>query len=271
MQINVEYITPQLASEYLKKNTMNRPVNPTHLRHVCRQMREGIWKSNGDSIRFAHTGELLDGQHRLIAICQTGASQEMIVIRGLDREVFNTIDSGKKRGANDVLSLSGYKNANNVASVARMILLKRKVGHPIMAGQSGSYSPTSAEVLELVKSDHIVLQSAEFSRKNKFLKDHMTPSSIAFLHYTASISGQMDMAERFFANVREVTPESIATAAYLFRERLLQNRSAREKMTKTDILALAFRAYRYFRDNKNVRILRPVVGANKRDNGVFDL
>ena len=39
----VEVITPELAMEYLKKNTDNRPMRERHVRELAKEMEEGRW------------------------------------------------------------------------------------------------------------------------------------------------------------------------------------------------------------------------------------
>jgi len=270
MQISVENVTPKIASEYLKRNTMNRPINQSHLKTVCKMMREGKWASNGDTIRFAQSGELLDGQHRLMAVCQTGVPQEMIIVRGLDVDVFTTIDSGAKRTSGDILSLAGYKNYNALAAASRMALLVQRGGHPFFVHDK-SYAPTSDEILEFVQSNPLMIEATEFSRSLNFLRKLMSPSSTAYLYYAAASIGEADKIKSFLHNVNEVSPESIKTTAYMLRERLIENKSAREKMRRPDVLALAIKAYRHFREGRTVKILKVASKGATKEKGVFEL
>jgi hypothetical protein len=270
MEISIERVTPKMAFEYLQKNTMNRPINKSHLRSVCRQMRDGLWKSNGDSIRFSVTGELLDGQHRLLAICETGLPQDMIVVRGLPLDSFATIDSGSKRTAGDVVALAGYKNANTISAVARSIMLMQRIGHPFYV-MDKSKVPTSSETLDFIDENPLVIEAATFSRSQPFLKQYIPASVSGFLYYKACSAGQKQHVISFLEGVAIVTASSIETPAYLFRERLLQNKSSREKMRKADLAAMMIKAYRYFRDGKSIKILRPVDNAGKQNSGAFDL
>ena len=60
-------ITPELAHEWLGFNTHNRNIRQRIVTAYAADMTGGDWQWNGESIKFAEDGTLLDGQHRLAA------------------------------------------------------------------------------------------------------------------------------------------------------------------------------------------------------------
>lgn len=57
LQARVETITPDMAREYLKSNSMNRPLNDKTVNFYAQEMRAGNWKLMGKlfaSERMAH-------------------------------------------------------------------------------------------------------------------------------------------------------------------------------------------------------------------------
>ena len=69
MEAKVQVITPELAEQYLTKNTNNyRSMSNSVVNAYATDMKTGNWKFNGDSIKFNKSGILVDGQHRLAAI-----------------------------------------------------------------------------------------------------------------------------------------------------------------------------------------------------------
>lgn len=72
LQGKVETITPDMAREYLKSNSMNRPLNDRTVNLYAQEMRTGNWKLNGEAICFGKNGALLNGLHRLYAIVKSG-------------------------------------------------------------------------------------------------------------------------------------------------------------------------------------------------------
>ncbi len=69
---NVETITPKKAQAWLLHRAPNRPICEFHLRRLASSMKAGVWKLNGEAIKFNDKGDLEDGQHRLEAIVLSG-------------------------------------------------------------------------------------------------------------------------------------------------------------------------------------------------------
>ncbi|MCF6441058.1 hypothetical protein L1077_16600 [Pseudoalteromonas luteoviolacea] len=90
-------ISPALASQLLEINIDNIPPVTSKIVLYADAMRNGRWKYNGDSIRISSDGRLLDGQNRLLACVESGATIESNIVAGLEDDVFNTIDQGRVR------------------------------------------------------------------------------------------------------------------------------------------------------------------------------
>jgi len=100
-------INPAIASAWLEKNTINRPLRRTVVEGYKSALERGEHRLTHQGIAFAESGELLDGQHRLTAISEMPSkfSLEMMVTRGLSSDAFKAIDLGLKRSHSDVLRI----------------------------------------------------------------------------------------------------------------------------------------------------------------------
>lgn len=98
-------ISPAIAAAWLEANKSNRPVRRKHVAFLADEIRRGNWKVNGQSIIIAENEDILDGQHRLMAVIESGKSIETLVIYGVEREAFSTIDTGAVRTSSDALFL----------------------------------------------------------------------------------------------------------------------------------------------------------------------
>jgi len=118
-------ITPSLAKDWLKQSKRNRPVSKTVVIGYRRDMDAGEWAFTGDPIRFSVNGDLIDGQHRLMALAELGVftSIPMLVIDGLPEDSQLFMDQGRKRGAGGQLALLGVKNANGLAASAKFYIV----------------------------------------------------------------------------------------------------------------------------------------------------
>lgn len=117
-----EVITPAVAKALLDNNTNNRNITQGHLAMLKSEILSGNWQYNGQPIIIGETGRLLDGQHRMTAVVETGIPIETNVMRGIEESAFVTIDTGKVRGGSDVLSIAGSKHGTHIASAIRKII-----------------------------------------------------------------------------------------------------------------------------------------------------
>jgi hypothetical protein len=64
-------------------------------------MKRGEWVATHQAVAFSKGGALLDGQHRLSAVVETGATVPMLVARDVPTRAFAVMDCGLKRGMRD--------------------------------------------------------------------------------------------------------------------------------------------------------------------------
>jgi hypothetical protein len=108
VSIKTMLVTPELATSLLEHNTLNRPLSDLHVKRIAAQIIEGKWVFNGDTIKISSTNDVIDGQHRLWAIIESKIAVESVIIRGVDKKAFATIDTLRKpRSGADILSLKG--------------------------------------------------------------------------------------------------------------------------------------------------------------------
>jgi len=125
-------ITPEIAAEMLQHNKNNRYVQNNTVAFYTEQMLRGQWKLNGEAIKFDWNGNLIDGQHRLLAVVNSGVTIQTYVIRNLNPESFDTIDTGRGRSASAVLSCYDIKNYSIIATSITAYLVLLKNSHSAM-------------------------------------------------------------------------------------------------------------------------------------------
>lgn len=150
MKIRTEVVNPEKAKAYLEKNLKNRNLRQNIVNNYAAQMKKGIWlEDNGDTIRISKSGVLLDGQHRLSAIVKAGVSLKVTIAYDIADNAFEFIDIGTARHAGDVLSVSGVKRPNVIASIIKDY---NGLKHGVSSGQK-TIRLSNHEVLEIYKSD----------------------------------------------------------------------------------------------------------------------
>jgi len=122
--MSIELVTPEKAEEWLKNcNTHNRKMPLAEAMRIARDIINGKWIVSHQGIAFDVNGTLLDGQTRLKAITIAKRPASMPVWRNLPTSVLEVTDTGQRRNAADVLTLSskyGHVNKTQVATVRAM-------------------------------------------------------------------------------------------------------------------------------------------------------
>lgn len=108
-------ITPEEAISICEEyNGFNRPVDWNIVHYYASQMKEGLWQINGEAIILSDQGELLDGQHRLYACVEAGVPFRTILVKGISKEAFKTINTGKKRTGRDIFTINALQKGEPV-------------------------------------------------------------------------------------------------------------------------------------------------------------
>ncbi len=130
-------VTPEMASEWLKRNTRNRLLNPKTVAGYVDEQKSGRWRLVGDAIQFNRAGELINGQHRLTAVEESGVTCEFLVMWNCDDASKAVIDRGRSRTIPDTLRMEyGLERARMVTGAISALdafihgrPLKMTVGH----------------------------------------------------------------------------------------------------------------------------------------------
>lgn len=117
-------LTPELAGHLLEHNKINRPISDGHVQRIARQIIDGKWRFNGDTIKIAESGDVLDGQHRCWAVIEAKQPVDTIIVSGIERDAFATIDTLRKpRSGSDVIALNGQElHRNTIAGTLSWLI-----------------------------------------------------------------------------------------------------------------------------------------------------
>ena len=105
MNVRIETVTPVMAADILRGNTRNRKIRKRLVEFYAGEMKAGRWLETHQGIAINCDGTLLDGQHRLAAIVESGVSQRMVVSSGVPSESQIAMDDHAKRTAADSIGL----------------------------------------------------------------------------------------------------------------------------------------------------------------------
>lgn len=249
--IDVKNITPSKAEEYLGFNTYNRPIKRSYVDNLVRLMRDGLWKFNGDTIRFDSNGVLLDGQHRLHAIVESGVAQDFIVVSGLSPESFDTIDGGAKRSMADALALNGVRNSRVVESSLRIISRVNR-GLAFVGNSRDSYRASFDEMFKIYDDnskelDQIVFDVTSNNYKYKGIGYVSVLASLSFI--TSKIDPML--SHNFIVGIQTGSNLDVDSPILVARNLLIDLR--RERLLNTiKARVIIANAWNFFYEGKKV-------------------
>jgi hypothetical protein len=251
--IEIVDVTTEIALDWLTANTHNRPLKPRAIEAYAADMRAGVWSWNGEAIKFDRNGRLQDGQNRLHAVIESGKTIKMLVVRNLEPEAQDTMDSGVKRKFSDVLKLHGEENHVALASITRRVYTW-KAGVRYVTG-GGPYSPSNMQ-LAATLAEHPELRDIA-KRAQHVSSNSALPTSIAGL--TVWLFDQIDKtdSEHFFERLASDQGHHAGEPIYELRKTLTSNQGSRRQYTNRSILlALTIKAWNAYRDGRKIGQLR---------------
>jgi hypothetical protein len=120
MKTQVQTVTPEIATHFLQKNQGNRDYRKSWVAHLSRIIKNGEWMVTHQGIALDKTGNLIDGQHRLLAIIDSGMPVQINVTYDAEANTYECIDLGVKRNLADVTRFN--KKTAEVCSVMSRFL-----------------------------------------------------------------------------------------------------------------------------------------------------
>lgn len=155
-------ITPTDAAAWLKCNQNNRQVRKNHVMFLAREILEGNWQVNGQPIVIADDEQVLDGQHRLMAIIEAGKPIQSLVVYGITPEAFRTIDTGAVRTGADALTMHFHEVPQAIIrSLATAVQWCEKMERGLIRGGGRQIKLSNTDVIDYVKKHRSMIQCAE--------------------------------------------------------------------------------------------------------------
>lgn len=156
IKAEVKNVTPSMAERWLKKNhPRNRPIARNRVTSFANDMREGKWELTHQGVCFDKEGRLIDGQHRLHAIVESGATVKLLVVHNSAGAIDQPIDHGFAR---NLAFLTGFAPKKLTAiNILRMFSLGAQSGVPMTKAEAElifSHHKESFDAIETCRSFH---------------------------------------------------------------------------------------------------------------------
>lgn len=247
MKVEILRVTPSLAKEWLNKNHKNRKVNNVNLKFLISEMENGRWMDNGASISFDVDNNLIDGQHRLLAIIDTGMAFDFSIVTGLSPDTFATFDTGKIRSAPDVLGAEGYSYSSNKASFISAILTGNKERFSFKSA-ARQQKLSNAQVLDYcIENNHwiepIIMKSYSINTDSK--PRILSTTQIAYIAYMIGGQNPSEEVYDFLSNICGVNRNNGTATNYVFKK-LYEAKTEKIALHFNWIMGMTIKAWNLF-------------------------
>lgn len=119
-------ITPEMAKAFLKRaeetHFKNRKVNEATVKKYAEAMKNGEWVMNGQTIIFDEVDTPTNGFHRLHAVIKADVPIWFSCASKVCREYVRTMDTGRKRSAEDDLDFLGIEHKPGILRIVKQKL-----------------------------------------------------------------------------------------------------------------------------------------------------
>jgi hypothetical protein len=258
MKQSIETVTPLDAQVYLQKSTLNRKISKTLLGSLTQSIINDRFVLNGQPIIFDEEGFLIDGQHRLTACLLSDKPIEIAVVRGINKSAFNVIDCGKKRSLGDVLSIAGYKNTHELASLLRYLDGYYNYGQMDLEAFRKQYQDSLHEkILDLAKQFKAAIPCSKLATSSRIVP--RTP--LAFCLYVCSKIDPNDARDFYINKIKEGQELKQNTPEYVMRRKFesiktINNSNIRTRIPHGTYIATLLKAWNYHRNGRRIKSIK---------------
>lgn len=226
LQVSLTLLTPDLAREWLRHNTGNRKVVQKHVQRLSGAMARGEYVA-GAAMPIAFTGtpedpgQLLNGQHHLHAVLESGESITVVTVWGLPSVAQTVMDQGQNRTLADTLTMDGEAYSSALATTLRAVYNHRATG---VIGRQPNVKATVTQLLQLLEAEERIRESAILTQRLMFEGRVFSLRVVAPFHYHLLRAGAVEEADEFLRRLILGTSTEYGDPIYKARRWYLEAR-----------------------------------------------
>lgn len=199
-------VTPKFAQILLNNNEKNRKMSPLYVQKYCELLKQNDMQLTHQAIAVSDKGNLLDGQHRLAAVVETGISYKSLIITNLSENVIHAIDHVKTRKISDTFKIEGIRTFTSEKAAISKWLYVYIVKNKSKIRTRNIYNPKAILDFYFQNEDEIkscLREIINYQNSSKRDSVHKIPFSIsegAFCYYVFKKIDPIRVKE-FFTNL----------------------------------------------------------------------
>ena len=258
MKTTEELITPDMAKELIARNRNNRPISEKHVTFLADQMRRGQWMMTHQGIALSKFNDILDGQHRLLAVIKSNCSINTLLSVGSDPATFPTMDTGKTRSAGDTFYIQGVKSYAKMASGIGSYLRSKGSNNLRARGSSREYKVSNTDILNEYKGNEEFWQDHLAWNQKYYAKLKIMTITNLFTMTAMLIKERRHPEETvkdFLDKLYTLKPSDNVTIDKL-RDILLKNTYTNKPLKPKFRTALIIKAWNFYISGREVKVLK---------------
>lgn len=244
--IKRELITQGKAFNLLNNNYgKQRKISDDWVSILASDMENGNWDDGAvNPIKITKDGKLIDGQHRLMAVLESGKNIWFWVARGCDEGEFVHTDENKTRKAGQFCD---RKNANSLCALAKVVIALEK-GNPAKSTFNGRVRvPVSrVEITQRANNDDAINKACTMGVKMRNAAGIGSTATYSLFAYLVNECFDDNQIEQFVDDFASIDmPNKTAASAKLLIAKTAANSKTRnlDKMWLIGTLVSAYRHY----------------------------
>lgn len=248
MDIEQVTVTPEMAKAWLGQNTGNfRRATSRTIDAYAADMAAGRWDLNGESIKFHPDGQLVDGQHRLLACIKAQTPFTTIVMWGVTES--RNLDRQRKRRLADYLR---HMNETNATNLAAAINVGYKWEQGVYDTGRDDVNPTMDQALDWLDVHPGIRDSSRFVYRFTAPPTRITSAVLAPFHLRVSEKMPVD-AEEFFEGLGRAHGHAEGSPVLALRQWFLnQATSSHSEPSQRYKLAICILAWNHYLSDQTV-------------------
>ena len=254
--VTIEQLTikPEDAREMLTRNTMNRNIDWKRVEKYAFDMKSGAWNMNGSTIVFAKDGTLLDGQKRLHAVIKANVAVEFLVVRNVDKDCVDTLDTGMARTSRHIMQIARSAHSNTAARLTKLLWLHDLMDSDLAPETCQSYVSNACLLNFYDQNKDLIEQAASIAEcgGHHFVKSHMALAYCIIKRKTA----YRYKLDKFFETVKTGASISEKHPIMTLRARLFDNKFKVRKLSVQETLAAYIRVWNAYVRDKDLTVIR---------------
>jgi hypothetical protein len=247
MKTEVMDVSPALAKAWLTLNTNNRQPSHYRIKAYAEDMRKGDWKLTHQGIAISVDNIISDGQHRLMAIVESGVTVKMLVTTQMPKESIVAIDQGFSRTVVNALHMSIDESSWVTTKVASAV-------HWFYDFKGGRVSAN--QLYDAAKSarESLVFATDNMKTYRQGITKAPVMAAIALLHHSGKdVPTLVDFCDKLLSGI--VCGESESSIIRI-REWLLANTNQSSSPHNLTLMNRVQRAYILFSEKTPCKMLK---------------